>query len=240
MRVKGVIVRFRVGRVPSLPHRSASWYGGEGSFEKLGFDTMARAALNKYPPSAMTVDEFLAWDDGTDTRYELVGGDVFAMTPPAPAHGMVVFNLAGEIRARLKPPCKGVTEAGVRIPERDDVYFQADLVVSCSPIPGDSSHVPEPVLIIEVLSPSTAGHDRGTKVPCYRTVPSVEEIALLSSTAIRAELWHRTAEGWEVTDLVGTDAVLRLGCVDVEVPLAIIYEGVSFEPVDAETRTSGS
>ena len=188
----------------------------------------------------MTVEEFLAWDDGTDVRYELVGGEVFAMTPPSPAHGMVAFNLGGEISARLKPPCKGVTEAGVRIPCRNDVFYQADLIVSCSPIQSGSSHVPEPVVIIEVLSPSTAGHDCGTKVPDYRTVPSVKEIALVSSTAIRAELWHRTAERWEVTDLVGKDAVLRLRSVDVEVPLATIYEGVAFEPVKTETTATGS
>ena len=199
---------------------------------------MARAALTDPSPPRMTVEEFQAWDDGTDTRYELVGGEVFAMAPPAPAHGVVAFNLRREIGTRLRPPCRGIMEAGVRIPDRDDAYYQADLAVSCSPIASDASHVPDPVVIIEVLSPSTNAHDRATKLSDYRTIPSVQEIALVSSTAIRAELWHRTAEGWGVTDLVGSDAALRLRSVDVEVPLAAVYEGVEFEPAATDEAVS--
>ena len=69
---------------------------------------MTQAALKDAPPSARTVEEFLAWDDGTDTRYELVGGRIVAMAPPSPAHSLIAGNLAGEIRSRLRPPWPGV------------------------------------------------------------------------------------------------------------------------------------
>ena len=80
----------------------------------------------------MTVAEFLTWDDGTDTRYELVGGDVVAMTPPLEIHGTVVTNLGAELRSRLRPPCRVVTEAGIVRPGQDDTYYQADLAVTCA------------------------------------------------------------------------------------------------------------
>ncbi len=200
---------------------------------------MGEPAL-KQPHPKLTVDAFLAWDDGSDVRYELIGGEIVAMTPPSPAHSAIAFNLGGEIRSRLKPPCRGFSEAGVRVPDRDDAYYQADLVVNCSPVGSGVSHVPEPMVIVEVLSPSTAAHDRATKLPDYRTIPSVREIALVSATAMKAELWHRAEGGWTVNDLEGAAAVLGFESLGIEVPLATVYEGVAFEAESAEAETAGT
>lgn len=182
-------------------------------------------------PSApgMTVDEFLVWEDGTDTRYELIGGEPFAMAPPAVAHGAIVINLGVAIQTRLRPPCRVYGEAGIQWPDRDDTWYQADLAVSCQiPAAGDRM-VPPPKVIIEVLSPSTASFDRGTKVTDYRTLSSVQEIVLVSSDAIRVELWRRSGPRWLVEERVGPDAVLSLDSIGVEVPLAALYDGVVLE-----------
>ncbi|MEO5336245.1 MAG: Uma2 family endonuclease [Magnetospirillum sp. WYHS-4] len=188
---------------------------------------MAQAVLKQ--PSHMTVEEFLAWDDGTDTRYELVGGEVFAMAPPSVAHADIIVNLAIDIGTKLRPPCRASAEVGIRSPSRGDTFYQADLAIGCSPRrPGDR-YLGEPVVIIEVLSPGTANFDRGSKIPDYRAIPSVREIALVSSTEIKAETWHRTASGWEVMDVVGDKAVLRFASIDVEIPLGTACEGVVFE-----------
>lgn len=77
---------------------------------------MADAALKDPPSSVRTVEQILAWDDGTDTRYELVGGEIVAMTPPSPAHSLIAGNLAREIGTRLSPQCRVFLEAGVRLP----------------------------------------------------------------------------------------------------------------------------
>jgi Uma2 family endonuclease len=71
---------------------------------------MAEPALRR-----MKVDEFLSWDDGTDTRYELVGGFVVAMAPPAARHSLLSMELGGEIRTalRARPPCRVYSEAGI-------------------------------------------------------------------------------------------------------------------------------
>jgi Uma2 family endonuclease len=171
-----------------------------------------------------TVDQFLAWDDGTDRRYELVDGRIVAMAPPSEAHGTIVANLAGELRNRLTPPCRIVSEAGVVLADQNDTYFQADLLVTCAPPERGRAYPVEPVLIVEVLSPSTEVHDRGRKVEDYSRLTSVNEILLVSSEERRVRYWRRDGARWIVEDLIG-EAHLSLGTVEEPIPLATIYEG---------------
>ncbi len=88
-------------------------------------------------PKRMTLAEFLEWDDGTDTRYELVRGHVVAMAPARARHGRIVGNLARHLGNHLKPPCGVYTEAGIVPAERDDSYYKADLAVSCASLEAD-------------------------------------------------------------------------------------------------------
>jgi Uma2 family endonuclease len=77
-----------------------------------------------------SVEEFLAWDDGTDRRYELVDGRIMAMAPPSEAHAAIVSNLTIRIGNQLQPPCRVLGEFGVRLPDRDDSLYQFDLAVT--------------------------------------------------------------------------------------------------------------
>jgi Uma2 family endonuclease len=126
----------------------------------------------------MTVAEFLTWDDGTDTRYELVDGRPVAMAPVAPAHSVIVLNLGHALKSRLEPPCYAGGQAGIERPDRDDAFYEADIIVSCTLFTPGMAAIPDPVVVIEVLSPSTIEHDRGRKAYDYRRIPSVQEIVL--------------------------------------------------------------
>jgi Uma2 family endonuclease len=170
----------------------------------------------------MTVAEFLTWDDGTDTRYELIDGRPVAMAPVTPSHSVVVANVIHELRSRLQRPCYVGSEAGVERPGRDDTFYEADLVVSCTPVAPGTAAIPDPVIVIEVLSPSTIEHDRGRKAYDYRRIPSVQEIVLVASEQRHVEVWRRRGAKWEVEDLIG-DAALELGAVGVKIPFAAIY-----------------
>jgi Uma2 family endonuclease len=176
-------------------------------------------------PKRMTLAEFLEWDDGTDTRYELVDGQVVAMAPPTRGHGTLAARLTIAIGTALRPPCEVITEAGIAPPERADTYYQADVVVTRTPQPSTVRGIADPILIVEVLSPSTADHDRGSKLAAYRRIDSVREILLVSSQERHVELWRRDAGGWRVVDLIG-EAEIRLETVDATVPLAALYEDV--------------
>src|SRR5437879_12967912 len=89
---------------------------------------MADAALK-----GMTIDEFLHWEDGTDTRYELLAGFVVAMAPPAARHCLLATALGSEIRSalRARPPCRVYGEAGIVRPARNDTCSVADHAVNC-------------------------------------------------------------------------------------------------------------
>ena len=76
------------------------------------------------------LDEFLAFDDGTDTRYELFDGQIVAMAPASGIHGTLVARLALRIGRNLRPPCEVVIEAGIVPPERADSWYVADLAVT--------------------------------------------------------------------------------------------------------------
>ena len=96
-----------------------------------------------------------------------------------------------------------ISEAGIAIPDRSDTYYVADLAVTCAPREAGRRMVAEPVLIVEVLSPSTSQVDRFRKVADYRALPSVLEILVVFSDERRVELQRRGADGWRVEDLIG-------------------------------------
>jgi Uma2 family endonuclease len=184
---------------------------------------MAEPALKR-----MSVDEFLRWEDGTDTRYELVDGVVVAMAPPARSHRILAARLAGVLEAALRGrrPCAAENEAGVARPDRADLCFVADIAVSCDPARRDEQLIPNPILIVEILSAGTNAFDRNVKVPEYRQIPSVQEILLLDSATAFAEILRRDGERW-ITEIVqGTEATLSLASVPLTVAMSELYEGV--------------
>lgn len=179
-------------------------------------------------PRRMTLAEFLDWDDGTDTRYELIDGEVVAMAPPSPAHAAVVSNLNRAIGQHLRSPCFVLSGVGVARSDRADRCFVPDVTVTCVPLRADARYVSEPRVVIEVLSPTTRQHDRDLKLDGYREILSVEEILLVWSDQQRAQLWRRDDTRWIVEDFIG-DARFRLEGIDVTLVLGSIYDNVVLE-----------
>ena len=97
-----------------------------------------------------TLDEFLAFDGEGDARHQLVRGVITAMAPAREGHGEMVIALGSEIRRQLKPPCRVLSEAGVKPAHRDDTYWQADLVVTCAPRDRGRVYQTDPRLVVEV------------------------------------------------------------------------------------------
>jgi Uma2 family endonuclease len=177
----------------------------------------------------MTLEEFLVWDDGTDTLYELVDGFPVAMAPPAEAHRILAVRLVSRIDAALadRRPCNAQIDAGVVRPDRADSYYVADIAVTCRPNEPRQQAVREPILLVEILSPGTERHDRRIKLLVYRQIASVQEILLIDSESYHAEL-HRLYDGHWITELFrGSDASLTLNSVGLSVPIAELYEGIA-------------
>ena len=184
----------------------------------------------------MTLDEFLRWDDGTETHYELIGGFPVAMAPPAAAHRMLAARLLSRIDLALEKrrPCNAQGDAGVVRPERVDTYFEADIAATCERHEFGQQALKEPFLIVEILSPSTERYDRRLKLPAYRQIETVQEILLIASDDIYAEV-HRRAVGaqWITEILRGGEAVLSLASIPIEIRLSDLYEGIALEEGDS-------
>jgi Uma2 family endonuclease len=176
----------------------------------------------------MTLAEFLDWDDGSDRRHQLVDGIPIMMAPTLETHGELAINIGAEIRSRLRPPCRVIGEAGITIPARRDTFYVADLAITCTPRAPGRRMVAAPVVVVEVLSPSTGPVDRWRKVADYRTLPSVETIVVAFMDERRIEVQRRTADGWRVEDLIG-QAELELPCCAIPIPLDAVYRDLLTE-----------
>jgi len=170
----------------------------------------------------MTVAEFLAWDDGTDTRYELIDGVPVAMAPASEQHATIAGNVIGRLAAGIPSACRVLPEVGVGRDDAPDVVYIPNIAVSCAEARPGSRRATEPVMLVEVTSPSTGQVDRAVKLPFYRAIPTVRTILILSSDERRAEHWERRESGWFMQDLIG-DAVIRVESLGIDLPMADIY-----------------
>lgn len=173
----------------------------------------------------MTLTEFLEWDDGSDTHYELIGGRVFAMSPPSDAHGRIAGELGYILRRQIRPPCQVVHQAGIALADDRATFFEADLAVTCAPHRKDVKTTIEPILIVEVLSPSTATHDRTAKLIEYTSLPSVQEVLLVSSESRHAMLHRRDGARWVAEHFIG-QATIELRSIGCTIDLAEVYQGL--------------
>jgi Uma2 family endonuclease len=190
---------------------------------------MSSARRKRAPaPAPMTVDEFIAWDDGRGGKYQLVDGEVRAMSPASTTHGRIQATISGLIRNHLDVPggrCGVLTEPAVqtRIRARSNLRVP-DLGVSCTPDAAGQIALPDPILLIEIMSPGNK-KDTWDNVWAYTTIPSVREIAIIQSTRIEALLLCRQADGsWPADpELIGAEAALVLSSIGLSMPLASAY-----------------
>ncbi|MFM2044468.1 MAG: hypothetical protein RLY86_3044 [Pseudomonadota bacterium] len=173
-----------------------------------------------------TVDDFLAFEGEPDVHYELVNGRIVAMAPPLASHGALLINIGSLLKTRLHPPCRPYAQAGLLVPERSDTFYEADIAVSCRPHDRIERWITAPVLVVEILSPSTRTHDQGNKVPDYGTIPSMQDILLVDSERRRIQHWRRDGDAWIVRDVIGDGAITPAAFGGGRITLEEIYEGV--------------
>lgn len=184
----------------------------------------------------MSATEFCHWDDGTDTRYELIDGVPVAMAPPYMPHNQVAANafriIDGAVSKRR--PCRGLMNTGIRLHEGPPgKVFIPDAMLTCEPIVRQHLST-APRLVVEVLSRSTEGYDKELKLPAYATIPSIEEVWLVASQARLVMVWERRPEGWHSgLPLIGR-ASFTSPVLEVEVGLDALYELTELAADDAE------
>ena len=178
-------------------------------------------------PVRMSVDEFLAWEPGDGQAWQLVDGEPQAMSPAKRTHGALQNELGALIRNHLvaqDSPCSVIVAPGV-IPhvQASHNVRVPDLAVTCTGYAEEEGALSDPVLLIEILSPSNQA-ETWSNVWTYTTIPSVQEILILRSVTMGADILRRRADGsWpREPESIGAGD-LSLESIGFRAPLADVY-----------------
>jgi len=179
-------------------------------------------------PQYMSCEEFLEFQARSPVPYEYVNGVIRAMSSPSIAHGLVTQNIFRAIDSRLRP---GLCEAfcvglDLRLrPGEDDLIYIPDVFVSCDRKEWHEKWIPNPKLVVEVLSPSTQHIDRREKAVNYRRVASLEEYVIAAQTRPELTIYRRTGS-WLPEIVTGPGAVVELRSLGLSLPLTEVYKEV--------------
>ena len=178
----------------------------------------------------LSLDDFLAWERRQERPFEFDGFAPVAMNGGTVAHSEIATNLVEALRRQLRSgPCRAF-RGDLKIVVAGRVRYP-DVVVSCTTVGDDADILPEPVVVFEVLSPTTAAVDRIVKNQEYRATPSIRHYVMLEQTRAAATLFSRQGDDWVGRVLTG-DTTLAFPEIGVALPLHEAYAGVTFPPDD--------
>ena len=201
---------------------------------------VTRGAQTYFTPEEYIALERKAIPDFETVRSEYVKGKIIPRSSSNLAHNLITGNIASELHTRLRGGRCIVfaNQMRVSIPTATS-YFYPDVGVVCEePCFEDDvfDTLLNPIVIVEVLSPSTEAYDRGEKFAHYRQLPSLQEYLLVAQDAVFVEHYRRQEKQWLFTDFQNLDETLALPSIECELPLQDIYERVTFPEEDFGCR----
>jgi Uma2 family endonuclease len=183
--------------------------------------------MNVRPKLPMSKAAFIEWSAAAEERCELVAGRVVMMPRRSRAHGMIVMNLAVLLRAKLDPKQWDVI-AEFGLDAGPETLRYPDIVVDRTGGPPKSYTATAPVLLAEVLSPSSVETDLGDKAAEYLRIPSLLAYVVFSQDDPKAWMWERATEHFTAGPRVisGNEAVVSIAELKLELPVVEIYAGI--------------
>jgi Uma2 family endonuclease len=183
--------------------------------------------------SPMTLEEFLAWEDRQELRYEFDGSAPKAMTGGTVAHSAIQMSLHRVLGNLLMgKPCRP-HGSHLKIEVAGRIRYP-DAFVVCTPVSSRAQVVTDPVVVFEILSPNTAHEDLVVKNAEYRATPSVQRYVVLEQVRIGALAFVRKGEDWVTEILDGADAILGLPEIGISIPMSELYADLELSEVEAE------
>lgn len=184
-----------------------------------------------------TAQEFLAFEAESEFKHELIDGEVYDMSGGTGEHSQIAANLIFSLISQLDTTACRVNTSDMMLKVRDDRYLYPDVSVVCGPPHyEDDSRLAlvNPILVVEVTSPSSADADRGAKRESYMRLPSVQACLVIDQHRICAELYERADVGWRMQVITSVDDGIALKALNIEAPLTQIYRGITFEESPAD------
>jgi Uma2 family endonuclease len=189
-------------------------------------------AIPKIP--RYTVEQYLRMSSASETKLEYRDGEIIDMAGATYNHNRITANLLGELRNKLKGSSCEATGGDTRVLAADDRYCYPDVVVVCGgPMfdPRDPEMtITNPLVLIEVMSPSTEATDRSEKLIRYINIESLQEYVLVSQSGPKIESYLRNRQGaWTIGPVARSlEHVASFGSLNIEISLREIYANVSF------------
>lgn len=183
-----------------------------------------------------TEQEYLTIERAADYKSEFLDGEIYAMSGASKPHGRLQRNLIGELYAALRGGTCEVFTSDFRVRTSDHEYFYPDVSAFCGEARTTDRHddtSTNPIVLFEVLSQSTEKYDRDVKFRHYGTIDSLTDYVLVSQEDMRIEQYTRQTNGtWNRRDYWNPEEELKIESIGVAIPLARIYDQVSFAPAE--------
>ncbi|NEU11806.1 Uma2 family endonuclease [Methylobacterium sp. BTF04] len=181
--------------------------------------------MSAQPKARMTVDEFLAWAEHQPGRHELVDGEVYAMSPQRVRHAETKFSVQLALRTAIREaglPCRMLPD-GLTVRIDAATSFEPDALVYCGErLDADATEAPEPIIVVEVLSPSTGHVDTGQKLAGYFRVPSVMHYLIVDPRKAMV-IHHRRGADDLIETRIASAGVLDLHPPGLRIPIAELF-----------------
>jgi Uma2 family endonuclease len=178
------------------------------------------------------IEEYIEGEELSETRHEYIYGEVYAMAGASDKHNVIIGNIFGNLWTHLRnASCQPFSE-NMKLKADAATFYYPDVMVACDETPESVYYREEPILLVEVLSPSTARTDRHEKLTVYKNIPSLQEYLIVWQDKIYIELHQRQADNlWQtfVFDETQIDEEIELISVDMKMRVDEIYRRVKFE-----------
>jgi Uma2 family endonuclease len=186
------------------------------------------------PDTPLTEEQYLRLEREAEFKSEFFDGQMFAMSGGSPNHALLSNSIGAILRQQVPAGCR-VFGSDLRIKaSAARLYTYADCSVICGDLQLFSDQkdvVLNPLLIAEVLSPSTEGYDRGKKFEAYRTIPSFQEYLLIHQDRPHVEHYSRQDDGsWVLREYAGIDTAVNIARLGARIALSDLYASALTAP----------
>jgi len=184
-----------------------------------------------------TKEEYLAFEEASEGKHEYYAGRIVAMAGGTLDHSTISTNVTSALQSILmseNKPCRPFNSDAKIYVEKSESYVYPDTSVVCGEVETHdvkNDGITNPILIVEVLSDSTASYDRGVKFRKYCSLPSFKEYVLITQDEPIVEVLFRDVDFWRMTTTVGLDRSVRLNSLNIEIPMGLIYRDIKNLPV---------
>jgi Uma2 family endonuclease len=200
--------------------------------------------MTAQPKHIYSIEEYLDIERAGPLKHEYYRGEIFALAGSSEAHNLILTNILMSLGIQLrKRPCKVYpSDMRLKIP-KTKLYTYPDVSIVCGPPNFDDSKqdtLLNPIVVVEILSPSTESYDRGKKFQNYRTVTSLQEYLLVSQDDYHIEHYTNQNDGnWLLATYDGKDATVTLKTIDCTLLLDDVYDKVDIVVSDEDLPSIG-